>query len=68
LALTQVSHCRYGARTAGSIPTIPVDGSSGIVATTWVVECLKKMLDKSNGGRRFAAMLLKLSDTASQVI
>jgi hypothetical protein len=53
---TQVSRYRYGEGKVGFMPMTPADGSSGIVATTWVVGYLRKTHDRSSGGRPFAAI------------
>src|SRR5579859_7349657 len=46
------NHCRSGARTDGYTPTIRAAGFNGIADIIWAAVCLKKIFDRSGGGRQ----------------
>ena len=52
----RVVHCRRGKGRTGFTLTIPVAGSNGITAITWVGECLKRIGDRFKDGGRSSVM------------
>ena len=63
-----VSLCLCGAKKAGSIKTILVAGSNGIVDIIWVVVYRTRILGRSNDGKRWCDISLKLGILVEPVI